>query len=57
MFTLSGGYHWFWKSYNIALGGIFTSPTKIELKDAAGNKYAEEFNTNVGIELKIGGMF
>jgi hypothetical protein len=57
VFTLSGGYHWFWKSFNIALGGVFASPTKIELKDAAGNKYSDEFNTNVGVELKIGGMF
>lgn len=57
IFTLSGGYHWFWKSFNIALGGVFASPSKIELKDALGSKYTDEFNTNVGFELKIGGMF
>lgn len=56
-FTLGAGYHWFWESFNIALGGVFANPTTIELKDASGNKYGDEFNTNTVIELKIGGKF
>lgn len=57
MMALGLGYHWFWKSFNIALGAVFQTPSKIEVKDAAGNKYQEDFNTNIGVELKIGGMF
>lgn len=57
MVALSAGYHWFWKSFNIALGGVFTNPSKIELKDSLGNKYHNKFNTNIGLELKIGGKF
>ena len=57
MLTISAGHHWFWQSFNIALGAAFSNPANIEIKDAGGNKYKDSFNTNIGLELKIGGMF
>ncbi len=57
MMAAGGGYHWFWNSFNIAFGGVISNPSKIELKDVFGNRYKDEFNTNIGLELKIGGKF
>ena len=57
-----GGYHWFWDSFNMNVGGfLYSSPaTKIELKDSNGNKYDDQATspvTGLGIEYTLGWTF
>ena len=52
-----GGYHWFWDNFNMSVGASISSQSKITLKDAAGNKYKDEFNPNLVFEIKMGGSF
>lgn len=59
-YSLGGGYHWFWETFNLRLGlvGGSTSVGKIEIKDAGGNvtdTYTPSFNT--GIDFAIGFAF
>ncbi|MFZ3229402.1 MAG: DUF3575 domain-containing protein [Pseudobdellovibrio sp.] len=51
------GYHWFWKSFNMNLAGLISNQSKIELKDAAGNKYKDDVNATLSFEYNIGWKF
>lgn len=58
---LGGGYHWFWQSFNLNLGGLLglVPATKIDLKDSNGNRYSESYSgrASFGAEFTIGWVF
>lgn len=55
--TAGAGYHWFWKSFNFNFGAVISNQAKIQVKDALGNKYKDEFDPSFGLEINIGGKF
>lgn len=55
--AVGAGYHWFWESFNVSAGMLLPSNAKIQLKNAAGNKYKDELNPALGLEIKMGGSF
>lgn len=52
-----GGYHWFWRSFNMNLGALISSQSSVELKDAAGNKYKNDANARLDFEFNMGWAF
>lgn len=59
-YSLGGGYHWFWDSFNLRLGLTLggTTAGEIEIKDAGGNvtdTYTPTINT--GLDFAIGFTF
>jgi Protein of unknown function (DUF3575) len=56
-FAVGAGYHWFWDKFNMNLAGLISDQSKIELKDASGNKYKDDVNATVDFEFNIGWKF
>lgn len=54
---VGGGYHWFWKSFNIGMGAYRTNREKIDLKDIKGNNYKDSVGSRLALELQLGGKF
>lgn len=58
---VGGGYHWFWETFNLYLGGFISAgeANKIELEDSLGNEYDDEPSNPaaVGIEFGLGWTF
>lgn len=54
---VGGGYHWFWKSFNVGLGAYHTNREKVELRNNQGNIYKDSVDSKLAIELTVGGKF
>ena len=52
-----GGYHWFWKSFNISFGLLVTNQQQLELKTSSGEVYQNKLNPGLGLDFTIGGKF
>ncbi|MBX3040039.1 MAG: hypothetical protein KF789_04945 [Bdellovibrionaceae bacterium] len=55
--SIGGGYHWFWQSFNIGLGGAVTNQPSLEMKTDAGEVHADRLNPGLSLDFTIGGKF
>lgn len=59
--SLGGGYHWFWESFNMALGAhLALGRSEVEVKDSNGNKYrdsARNPSAGIGLDYSLGWTF